>query len=89
MRPAARLTDMHTCTQHKGGPIAAGYQTVLIDKMPAAREGDAVACEGPPDAIAMGSATVLIGGVKAARVGDATAHGGVIAAGCATVFIGG
>jgi uncharacterized Zn-binding protein involved in type VI secretion len=46
-------------------------------------------CTGPPDTIASGSGTVLIGGMPAARLGDSTAHGGVIAAGCATVMIGG
>lgn len=96
MKPAARITDMHTCPMvtgtvpHVGGPILpAGEPTVLIGGMPAARAGDKAICTGPPDTIAAGSSSVLIGGKPAARLGDATAHGGVIAAGEATVLIGG
>lgn len=100
MKPAARITDMHTCPMqdptpvgpkpHVGGPILPpGCPTVLIGGLPAARVGDMATCVGPPDAIAMGSATVLIGGMPAARMGDQTAHGGVIAAGYPMVLIGG
>lgn len=94
-KPAARLTDMHTCPMsdgpkpHVGGPITApGAPTVLIGGMPAAVMGDMCVCTGPPDAIILGSATVLIGGKPAARMGDSTAHGGIIVAGCPTVMIG-
>jgi uncharacterized Zn-binding protein involved in type VI secretion len=97
MSMAARVGDMHTCPMvdpgpkpHVGGPILPpGCPTVLIGGMPAARVGDMCTCVGPPDAIAKGSGTVLIGGMPAARMGDSTLHGGVIAAGCATVIIGG
>jgi len=97
MSMAARVGDMHTCPMvdpgpkpHVGGPILPpGCPTVLIGGMPAARMGDICTCAGPPDAIAKGSGTVLIGGMPAARMGDSTLHGGVIAAGCATVIIGG
>ncbi|MFP9114609.1 PAAR domain-containing protein [Flavobacterium sp. RHBU_3] len=96
MKPAARITDMHTCPMvtgtvpHVGGPILpAGEPTVLIGGMPAARVGDMAICTGPPDSIAAGSSTVLIGGKPAARLGDTTTHGGVISAGEATVLIGG
>ncbi|MCS3870502.1 putative Zn-binding protein involved in type VI secretion [Chryseobacterium ginsenosidimutans] len=51
--------------------------------------GDKAVCTGPPDTIASGSSSVMIGGKPAARMGDSTAHGGVIAAGEATVLIGG
>lgn len=95
-KPAARLTDMHTCPMfdgpkpHVGGPITApGASTVLIGSLPAARVGDVVTCVGPPDTIAQGSATVMIGGQPAARMGDMTAHGGVIVVGQPTVLIGG
>jgi len=95
-KPAARLTDMHTCPMfdgpkpHVGGPITApGAPTVLIGSLPAARVGDIVTCVGPPDTIAQGSATVMIGGQPAARMGDMTAHGGVIVVGQPTVLIGG
>jgi len=94
-KPAARLTDMHTCPMvtgvvpHVGGPISApGCPTVLIGALPAARVGDMAVCVGPPDAIAVGSPTVLIGGMMAARMGDQTIHGGVIVVGCPTVLIG-
>jgi len=96
---AARSSDMHTCPlqtpgtppiPHVGGPISGpGNLQVLIGKLPAACIGELCTCVGPPDSIAKGSATVLIGKKPAARMGDMTAHGGTIAAGCATVMIGG
>ncbi|TCI93210.1 PAAR domain-containing protein [Tenacibaculum sp. M341] len=96
MKPAARVTDMHTCPMvtgtvpHVGGPILpAGEPTVLIGGLPAARMGDKAVCTGPPDTIVSGSGTVLIGGKPAARMGDTTAHGGTITAGEPTVLIGG
>ena len=68
-KPAARITDMHTCPMvnpgpvpHVGGPIVKGAPTVLIGNLPAARIGDQAICVGPPDVIAMGSATVIIAG---------------------------
>lgn len=96
-KPAARISDMHTCPMvnpgpvpHVGGPIMPpGEPTVLIGNLPAARLGDMAVCTGPPDSIVVGSATVLIGGKPAARMGDQTAHGGVIVAGFPTVLIGG
>lgn len=94
-KPAARLTDMHTCPMvtalvpHVGGPVSGpGAPTVLIGMLPAARLSDMCVCVGPPDAIVMGSPTVLIQGMPAARIGDPTAHGGVIVAGLPTVLIG-
>lgn len=97
-KPAARLTDMHTCPMvtpgvppipHVGGPIVSpGVPTVLIGFMPAATVGDMCVCVGPPDSIAMGSPTVFIGNKMAARMGDPTVHGGVIVVGCPTVLIG-
>ncbi|MEW7277042.1 PAAR domain-containing protein [Aquimarina sp. 2201CG1-2-11] len=96
MKPAARITDMHTCPMvtgtvpHVGGPILpAGEPTVLIGGLPAARMGDMAVCTGPPDTIVGGSGTVLIGGKPAARMGDSTVHGGMITAGEPTVLIGG
>ncbi len=98
-KPAARLTDMHTCPMvtpgvppipHVGGPVSGpGVPNVLIGKLPAAVMGDTLVCTGPPDVIAKGSATVMIGKRPAARMGDQTAHGGVIVLGCPTVMIGG
>lgn len=95
---AARVGDMHLCPMvtpgtppvpHVGGAISGpGCAVVLIGGMPASVVGDLCICTGPPDAIVKGSATVFIGGKPAARMGDSTAHGGSIAAGCPTVFIG-
>lgn len=97
-KPAARLTDMHTCPivtpqpgppPHVGGPIVSpGAPTVLINGLPAARVGDIAICVGPPDTIAAGSFTVLIAGKPAARLGDQTVHGGAIVAGSPNVMIG-
>jgi uncharacterized Zn-binding protein involved in type VI secretion len=67
-KPAARVSDMHTCPMsdgpkpHVGGPILPpGGITVLIGGLPAARVGDMATCVGPPDTIVMGAPTVLIG----------------------------
>lgn len=94
-KPAARLTDLHTCplssgpVPHVGGPIVGpGAPTVLIVGLPAARISDMAVCVGPPDTIVQGSATVLISGLPAARLGDSTAHGGKIVVGAPTVLIG-
>jgi len=74
---------------HVGGPVTGpGVTTVLIGGMPAAVQGDACICAGPPDTIVMGSTTVLIAERPAARLGDPTAHGGTISAGCVLVLIG-
>lgn len=88
MPAAARITDIHTCPAHGGGPVIVGDMTVLIGYQPAARVGDALVCAGPPDIVKEGEPSVLIGNKDAARLGDATAHGGAIAAGCPTVIIG-
>ncbi|MFO0880581.1 MAG: PAAR domain-containing protein [Gemmataceae bacterium] len=97
-KPAARITDMHTCPMqtpgmppvpHVGGPITGpGCPKVLIGGLPAARMGDVATCVGPPDTIVQGSVKVLIGGKPAARLGDTTAHGGVIVTGYPKVLIG-
>jgi len=94
---AARVSDNHVCpvlnpngSPHTGGPVMPpGEVTVLIGGMPAATVGNMCVCAGPPDSITKGSSTVMINGKPAARQGDITAHGGTIAAGCATVIIGG
>lgn len=98
-KPAARLSDMHTCPMqtpgtppipHVGGPVVGpGAPTVLIGNLPAAVVGDTCICVGPPDVIVQGSTTVLICSKPAARMGDTTAHGGTIVAGYPTVLIGG
>lgn len=88
MPPSARITDMHTCPIHGGGPIVVGEPTILVGYVPAARIGDALVCPCGPDIISEGESSVLFGGRPASRLGDSTVHGGVIAQGCPTVLIG-
>ena len=66
--PAWRAgTDFHTCplvtgvVPHVGGMIAMGSTPVLINNLPAARQGDMIVEAGPPNTIVMGCPTVLIG----------------------------
>ena len=68
-QPAWRaLSDTHVCplltvlVPHVGGVVAMGSLTVLINDLPAARQGDMVVEAGPPNAIAMGCPVVQIGG---------------------------
>ncbi len=67
-QPAWRAgSDFHTCplltvlVPHVGGVVAMGSMTVLINGLPATRQGDQIVEVGPPNAIAIGAATVLIG----------------------------
>jgi uncharacterized Zn-binding protein involved in type VI secretion len=67
-KPAWRaVSDVHTCplftgvVPHVTGVVAVGSTTVLINNLPAARQGDQVVEAGPPNAIAIGAPTVLIG----------------------------
>jgi uncharacterized Zn-binding protein involved in type VI secretion len=65
----AGVSDMHICPlptpipPHGPGFVTKGSSTVMINKLPAARQGDQVmeACGGP-DPIAMGHTTTQIGG---------------------------
>ncbi|OGO17711.1 MAG: hypothetical protein A2Z02_00460 [Chloroflexi bacterium RBG_16_48_7] len=66
--PAWRATsDMHACplvtgvVPHVGGVVAVGSTTVLINNLPAARQGDVIVEGGPPNTIAMGCTTVMVG----------------------------
>jgi uncharacterized Zn-binding protein involved in type VI secretion len=66
--PAWRATaDMHTCplvtgvVPHVGGVVAMGSTSVLINSLPAARQGDTIVEGGPPNTIVMGCLTVQIG----------------------------
>ncbi len=66
--PAWRVgSDVHTCplitgvVPHVGGAVAVGSFTVLINNLPAARQGDMIVEAGPPNAIVMGCPTVVIG----------------------------
>ncbi|MCA1999869.1 MAG: PAAR domain-containing protein [Hyphomicrobiales bacterium] len=91
-RPAARLTDMHTCPIIAPGmlPIAMiGALNVLMGGLPAARVTDVCACVPPPvpDPIVTGAWNVLVAGLPAARIGDLTGKGGAIVTGLPTVLI--
>jgi uncharacterized Zn-binding protein involved in type VI secretion len=66
--PAWRVgVDVHVCplvtgtVPHVGGSVAVGSTSVLINNVPAARQGDAVVESGPPNTIAGGCPSVLIG----------------------------
>lgn len=66
--PAWHATaDFHTCplvtalVPHVGGMVQMGSTTVMINNMPAARQGDMIVESGPPNTIVMGCPTVLIG----------------------------
>lgn len=67
-QPAWRAAaDVHTCPltdgpkPHVGGVVAVGSATVLINGLPAARQGDSVVEAGPPNTIVAGCPTVLVG----------------------------
>ena len=67
-KPAWRaLADVHACplwtgvVPHVGGTVAVGSSTVLINNMPAARQGDSVVESAPPNTIVGGEPTVMIG----------------------------
>jgi uncharacterized Zn-binding protein involved in type VI secretion len=67
-KPAWRATaDFHSCPlvdaavgAHVGGVVLVGSVTVLINNLPAARQGDIIG-EPIPDSIVVGCPTVLIG----------------------------
>ena len=66
--PAWRVTaDFHTCplvsatVPHVGGVVVVGSATVLINNLPAARQGDMIVESGPPNSIVMGCPTVMVG----------------------------
>ncbi len=67
-RPAWRVgSDVHVCPlsdgpkPHVGGVVAIGSTSVLINGLPAARQGDQIVEVGAPNPIALGLPTVLIG----------------------------
>lgn len=66
---AAMGADIHMCTTpvpvppHGPGVVIDGSKTVLINSLPACRQGDTILeAIGPPNKIAMGCPTVIIGG---------------------------
>lgn len=66
-QPAWRTVDLHTCpllsgnVPHVGGTVQGGSTSVSINGVPAARQGDTISENGPPNAIVSGCPTVLIG----------------------------
>ena len=68
-KPAWRaVSDFHSCplasgpSPHGGGVVTTGSTTVLINGLPAARQGDVIVENGPPNTIVTGASTVMIGG---------------------------
>ena len=66
--PAWRATaDFHACplvsgvVPHVGGVVTVGSTSVIINNLPAARQGDMIVESGPPNSIIMGCPTVMIG----------------------------
>ena len=66
---AASGADIHACTTplpvppHGPGVVINGSATVMINNLPAARQGNSILeAAGPPNSIAMGCTTVIIGG---------------------------
>lgn len=68
--PAWRATDFHACplstptpapVPHVGGVLQMGSPSVMINNVPAARQGDVITENGPPNSIASGELTVIIG----------------------------
>lgn len=67
-RPAWRaMGDFHPCplatgvVPHVGGVVQPGSTSVLINNLPAARQGDSIVETGPPNTIVTGCPTVMIG----------------------------
>lgn len=92
--PRQPAATRFSITAHPG-VITTGCETVLINKLAAARSGDAHVCllpplagPHPPNAITQGSTSVLIGGLPAARVKDLTGCGAAILTGSMNVLIG-
>jgi uncharacterized Zn-binding protein involved in type VI secretion len=62
------LADTHVCPlangpqPHVGGFVAVGSKTVLINNLPAVRQGDQIVEAGGPNPITSGLPTVQIGG---------------------------
>ncbi|MEH6491886.1 PAAR domain-containing protein [Halopseudomonas sp.] len=88
-KPAARLGDSTQCpkTGHGGNVIATGSADVLINGLPAARQGDTTACGS--SLVAQVIPNVLINGRPAVVMGSAGSHGDVVIGGSGDVIIGG
>jgi uncharacterized Zn-binding protein involved in type VI secretion len=90
-KPAARVTDNHSCPKHGGGPIIPPCDpTDKVNGLAQARATDKARCPGPIDIIVTGSSTVRVHGKPAARATDKCMHGGEILPPCSPdVKIGG
>ncbi|MGY2573344.1 type VI secretion system PAAR protein [Vibrio sp. C8] len=99
MPKAARLGDIgseHDCFPPT--PITSGSSTVMINYLPAVRQGDPLQAHGcpcdktphgnHPRRVAGGSSGVFIDGKPAARLGDAIDCGGTISTASPDVMIG-
>lgn len=94
MPAVCRLGDQ--CTGHGAFPArpnAAGSGDVLINGIPAHRQGDGWEAHCSPSschggATAEGSATVFVNGQPLARIGDAVDCGSTVAQGSPDVFAG-
>ena len=93
MPSTSRLNDM--CSGHgcfPPTPSIAGSPNVVINGLPALRQGDAVAphgcgkCAPHGRSVSGGSPTVFVNGRPLARVGDSVDCGGAVAAGSGDVF---
>lgn len=66
-QPAWRAADFHSCplssgpVPHVGGTVQGGSTSVLINGLPAARQGDTLVENGPPNTVVSGCPTVMIG----------------------------
>ena len=67
-KPAWRaMADVHPCplvtgvVPHVSGTVVAGSSTVLINGLPATRQGDTIVESGPPNTIVSGCPSVIIG----------------------------
>jgi uncharacterized Zn-binding protein involved in type VI secretion len=99
MPPAARVTDIHICSNpapkpHGGGPInPSGSPLVISNGLAQARATDPCTCTPPAplDFIVTGAGQVLVDGLPAARMTDKTMHPppGMIAVGSPNILIGG
>lgn len=87
-KPAARQTDPVSCPipGHGANTIAQGSPDVLINGLPAARQGDTTDCGGAVSDLV--STTVFINGKPAALAGSLHSHGGVVIGGSGDVLIG-
>lgn len=92
MPAAARKGDTgsgHGC--YPPSPAISGSPDVLIDGIPALRQGDAHAAHACPKtpphgrAVSGGSPTVFVNGRPLARIGDGIGCGGAVASGSGTV----